>query len=216
MAASNGTLFLDEVAELPLDQQPALLRALQERRIRPVGADREQPVNARVVAATHAQLEDLVVTGTFRADLYARLAVFPVRLPGLAECREDILSIFENAVGDECPPLTQEAAEALLRYDWPYNIRELQHAAANLRLLAPAVEAIDLSLLPSAVQRVMRPPAPTSESALAQVTPTRLAQLLDRHHGNLASAARELGVSRQKLYRLLESAGVKVREDRST
>lgn len=203
-AAHAGTLFLDEVAELPLDQQPALLRALQEGMIRPVGADRELPVDVRVVAATHRPLERLCAEGAFRDDLHARLAGFVVELPGLTRRRADILPLFEAFLGGRVP-LTADAAEALLVHDWPHNVRGLQHAATQVRAFAGAVEVIDVGLLPSNVQRSVRSRCAVDERAVdAEV----LEAGLRRHRGNVTSLARELGHSRQQVYRRLEAFGL--------
>jgi two-component system response regulator PilR (NtrC family) len=105
-------LFLDEIADLPLEQQPALLRAMQEKKIRPVGSDKELAVDARVVAASHKKLSELTTAGNFRADLFGRLSGFIVEIPGLVERREEILSLFTLFVGKDAPPLSIEAAES--------------------------------------------------------------------------------------------------------
>ncbi len=204
VSANGGTLFLDEVAELPPEQQSALLRVLQEGRVRPVGSDSEVTVDARVVA-THQDLEALAETGAFRSDLYARLAGMVVELPGLAERREEVLTLLCHFLGDREVPLTLEAAEALLLYEWPRNVRELQMAARALEVFIDSVDSVDLSLLPPAVQRAA--PGP-EEAADDRPGPEALAELLGRHGGNVAQVARELGQHRQQVYRWLRTYGI--------
>ena len=201
-AAAEGTIFLDEIADLPLDQQPALLRALQDRRIRPVGADREQSVDARVVTATHRDLDEMQVRGLFRDDLYARIASVHVRLPGLTERREELLSLFRDAAGYSMPPLQLEAAEALLLHGWPYNVREVHQAAAAVRLFAGGAESLGPDLLPAAI-RHSRDARLTAPEADTPIDPTHLSRLMKRHAGNVTDVGRALGRSRQQIYRLL-------------
>jgi DNA-binding NtrC family response regulator len=212
-SADGGTLFLDEIADLPLDQQPALLRVLQEQRLRPVGSDRELTVDVRVVAATHRDLEAAQAGGSFRADLYARLAGLVVTLPGLRERRVEVLALLR-----ELAPrlrLSLEAAEALLLYDWPRNVRELRHLAKRLELLA--ADPVELSQLPQPIQS---PPAADAEvdslGATVGRRPERdeLEQLLRDHAGKVAGVARTLGLTRQSVYRLLEEHGLVAAEFR--
>ncbi len=199
VAAEGGTLFLDEVGEMALAQQPALLRALQERRVRPVGADRDRPVDVRIIAATHRSLDD----GVFRADLHARLAGFTIELPGLVDRRDEILPLFRSFLGERAPALSADAAEALLLHDWPHNVRGLQAAASRVKLFSEHVIEIDLSLLPADVQRRVV----TGSSAAESGAPTRerLVELLTEHAGNVAGVARALGQHRQQLYRWLRA-----------
>lgn len=204
LAAHGGTLFLDEIAELPLDQQPALLRVLQEGRVRPVGSDRERPVDVRIVAATHRHLGDLIEAGSFRRDLYHRLAGFEVPVQGLAQRREDILSLFHRFCG---LPLDHHAAGSLLRHDWPGNVRELEAVAQQVRLLA-GEGPVERSHLPPAVREGPAPSPEPDEPNLGNEgeVPSRedLADLLRRHDGNVASVGRELGRHRQQVYRWLK------------
>ena len=210
--AHCGTLFLDEVAELPPAQQAALLRAVQDKRIRPVGADRDHAVDVRIVAATHQDLEALQQDGRFREDLLGRLAGVTLELPSLALRRVEVLPLFGHFIGAEAPPLTLEAAEALLLYDWPRNVRELMQAAKALKLFAADVDCLDLPLLPTAVQRRARraPSARDGEAPNAR----QLVDLLRAHRGNVAAVARALGLHRQQLYRQLERHGLEAGEFR--
>ncbi len=198
-AAHGGTLFLDEIGELPLEQQPTLLRALQEGHIRPVGADRDRAVDVRIVTATHRDLEAWQAEGRFREDLYARLAGLTIDLPGLALRREEILPLLREFLPG-APPLTVEAAWALVQFDWPHNIRELRFAAERIALFAAHVSEITPALLPTAIQRR----APT-EAVEGGGMPDRatLAALLAQHGGNVAGVARALDQHRQQVYRWL-------------
>jgi len=152
-AANGGTLFLDEIGDLPLAAQAKLLRVLEERAICPVGADHELPVDIRIVAATHRDLEDMVERGQFRADLYFRISVLPLALPALRERGDDVLVLAEavlaRAAGRSTPPTLDETARAaLLAYHWPGNVRELYHVLERALLLAgtPHLSAADLRL----------------------------------------------------------------------
>ena len=156
-AASGGTLFLDEVADLPLAMQVKLLRAIQERRVRKVGATAEDPVDVRIICATHQTLSGLVEAGKFRQDLYYRLAVIELRMPPLRECRDDIpllarsiLGGFASAGGTGPVTLSEEALSALKRYDFPGNARELENILERAVALAASsdIRVDDLQLAP--------------------------------------------------------------------
>jgi DNA-binding NtrC family response regulator len=201
LSASHGTIFLDEIAELPLEQQPALLRVLQEGRVRPLGSDREVVVDVRVVAASHQRLAELEARGSFRSDLHARLAGFAVDLPGLSARREEILGLFAAFLGPNAPPLLSDAAEAILLYEWPHNVRELKHTAERLKLLSKNHDAIDLGLLPSAIRRHAIELVNPDDEAPSKA---QLESLLRDHQGNVAQVARALGCHRQQVYRWLQ------------
>lgn len=156
-ASGGGTLFLDEVGDMPLAAQAKLLRVLQEQTIMPVGGDHEIAVDTRVVAATHRDLEQMVQAGSFRADLFFRLCVVPVRLPALRERGDDVLLLArhfasELAVryGRPARPFDEDAERALLGHPWPGNVRELAHRIERAILLGRGVElgAADLQLIP--------------------------------------------------------------------
>jgi len=141
-SAAGGTMFLDEIGELPANVQVKLLRALQEREIRRVGDTRPRAIDVRVVAATSRMLEDMVEDGEFRRDLYYRLAVMPLRIPPLRERREDIsmlaehfLSIVNRKLGTSVEGLDAEASRILLAYDWPGNVRELENTIEHAAVL---------------------------------------------------------------------------------
>jgi two-component system response regulator GlrR len=220
-AAQGGTLLLDEVGELPIELQPLLLRALQERAIRPVGADMEMPIDVRVIAATNVQLEQAVNEGKFRADLYARLAQFPIAIPPLRERREQILDlarVFAHNAGHELV-LAPDAAEALLLWNWPFNVRELENLMRRWGMLARPGSALGLDFLhgvnpamTSTLQdRASTPPAATSSSGM-QRNPlsdrSQLESLLLTCDGNVSEVARRLNTTRAQVYRWLERFGL--------
>ena len=154
--ADGGTIFLDEVGELPPETQVKLLRVLQEREFEPVGSSRTQPVNVRVIAATNRNLEQVVASGRFRSDLFFRLNVFPLRVPPLRERREDIrllvtffLAQFSGKLGKRVASVTDETMEHLTAYGWPGNIRELQNVVERAVILSPgSVLEIDPIMFP--------------------------------------------------------------------
>ncbi len=153
MSAHEGTIFLDEIGDLPLSAQAKLLRVLEERVVSPVGADTDLPVDVRIIAATHRNLEKMVEEGTFRADLYFRLAVVPVELPALRERPEDIIRIAELCVaraseklGRNVAGLDTAARQTLLAYHWPGNVRELAHMIERAVLLTRGTTIVDADL----------------------------------------------------------------------
>ncbi|GHC09258.1 sigma-54-dependent transcriptional regulator [Thermomonas carbonis] len=175
-AAEGGTLFLDEVAELPLPMQVKLLRAIQEKSVRPVGANGEVPVDVRILSATHKNLAALVEDGRFRHDLYYRINVIELRVPPLRDRREDvaqltdaILARLANAQHRAKPVLHADALEALARYNFPGNVRELENILERAFALADddGIRAADLRL------PEMRPSAP-AQAAAAAMDPSRI------------------------------------------
>jgi sigma-54 dependent transcriptional regulator, flagellar regulatory protein len=143
MTAHEGTIFLDEIGDLPLSAQAKLLRVLEERVVSPVGSDTDIPVDVRIVAATHRNLEEMVAQGKFRADLYFRLAVVPIHLPALRERPEDIVRIAEvclarsrEKLGRNVEGFDASARAALTAFHWPGNVRELAHMIERSVLLA--------------------------------------------------------------------------------
>jgi transcriptional regulator with PAS, ATPase and Fis domain len=147
--ARGGTLFLDEVGELPLDVQPKLLRFLENGEIFPLGERRAVQVDVRVIAATHRDLEALVRQGLFREDLFYRLQVVPVRIPSLAERREDVVALARHFLRVFTPPdheppvLSPDAVSTLLSHNWPGNVRELRNVIERSLAFAPVPSVLD-------------------------------------------------------------------------
>ncbi len=211
-AADHGTLFLDEVAELPLAMQVKLLRAIQEKRVRQVGATAEEAVDVRLICATHQDLKLLVDQGRFRQDLFYRLNVIELRMPALRECREDIpamarhiLNRLARAAGIPPPPLTAVALDALQDYPFPGNVRELENILERaLALIAgDRIDAEDLNLAPAPLAGITAPTAGSLQDQLDQVERQSILDALRQSNGNRTAAARLLGVTFRSLrYRM--------------
>jgi DNA-binding NtrC family response regulator len=208
-AADGGTLLLDEVAELPAAAQVALLRALQEREVVPVGATTPVAVDLRVVTATHRDLAAHVDAGEFRDDLYARLGGHAITLPALAERREDLGLLIADALADIGPrTFTRGAARSLFAYDWPRNVRELHHVLETAAATT-AGQAIELAALPPGIRETRDALATTDRrDARAAAQRAEIIDLLRAHEGNVTAAARALGKSRGHLHRLLAKLGI--------
>lgn len=222
--ADKGTLFIDELAELPVESQAKLLRALETRRIRPVGEAREVPVDVRIVAATNRNLWDEVGAGRFREDLYFRLQVFPVVLPPLRERPEDIVPLAEHLL-TRLPSvprhLDADARSALTSYEWPGNVRELLNVLRRASLFADGdtldgplmrrmLAASVFAQLPKSDSMVSPAPAPPPEPfsgviPLAEVERRHIQQTLEHLGGNITRAATSLGIDRRTLQRKLRS-----------
>ena len=222
LEASGGTLFLDEIGDMPMAVQPKLLRALQERTIRPVGGDREVPIDVRVVAATNINLETAVAERKFREDLYYRINVIHIDLPPLRERSSDILLIAQHfiehfALQADRPVIgvSAEAAEKLLAYNWPGNIRELQNCVERAVSLTQHTE-LQVEDLPAKVAN-HRPSHvlvvannPSELLPMAQVERRYIHRVMQAVRGNKREAARVLGFDRKTLYRKLERYNIEV------
>jgi two-component system response regulator HydG len=222
-AADGGTLFLDEIAEMRLSLQAKLTRSLEERAIRRLGDFSERPVDARIVAATHRDIEGMVADGSFREDLWYRLNVAVVRVPPLRERREDIEFLASHFLRESTPTrgrkivgFTGAAISAMEAYDWPGNIRQLR-AAVEGACVVSTHERIDLGDLPPEVLGARRQ-GRTDLAALSwseavergRIATARsyLEEVLKRHGGRVADAAAHAGVERESFYRLLRRYGV--------
>jgi len=199
MHAEGGTVFLDEVGELPPLLQTRLLRVLEDRRVRPVGSEREVPFDARFVFATNADLARRVEAGTFRADLYFRINVMQIRLPPLRERGEDVLELarlFMEEISRQLgmPPVAidPKVEALLLRYDWPGNIRELRNLIERTVILGAFPERMEGT--------APEEEAPRSES-LAEVERRHILAVLRETRGDREEAARRLGISRKTIDR---------------
>jgi len=222
-SAAGGTLFLDEIADLPLAMQVKLLRAIQEKAVRPVGASREVPVDVRILSATHRDLSTLVQSGAFRQDLYYRVNVIEVRVPPLRERREDIPMLVEHFLGRSAqtsglamPNLSTEAMDALMHYSFPGNVRELENILERAVTLCDGytVEKCDIlsgEATPtkhSATENTDNPALNTTTEAaldpfLDSIEKETILKALEQTRWNRTAAAKILGISfRAMRYRL--------------
>ena len=207
-AAAGGTLFLDEVGDIPLGLQVKLLRLLETDTFRRVGGVEPQRASFRLIAATHRDLGARVADDRFRADLYYRLAAFPIRLPPLRERRDDI-PILAATLLARFPRerrLSAEARECLLRYDYPGNVRELRNVLERASLLADT-GTIELRHLPSELCAAARP-ATRADAGLIHAERNALAGALVTHGGTRRELAKKLGISERTLYRKLHRHGL--------
>ena len=220
--ADGGTVFLDEVGDMPASMQVKLLRALQEGEILPVGETTPRSVDVRVLSATNRDLAAAVRDGGFRADLFYRLSTFPIAVPALRERREDIpflaARLLERTARRFERPVAQFTAAALARlgaYEWPGNVRELQNEIERAVALVAPGTAIDAGDLSEHVRGNGAPPPPI---ATAGITLRRardlferefIAQVLSQHGGNASRAARALGISRVMLHKKLRAYGMR-------
>jgi len=210
-AAQGGTLFLDEIGDMPVDLQAKLLRALQEREVKPVGSTERRPINVRVIAATNRDLDAAIRAGTFRQDLYFRLNVVQIKLAPLRDRKSDIpllvtafLEKFSNPQGP-ARTISEEAMRRLIAYDWPGNVRELENAIERAVALGsgPIVHMADL---PSNLQYPSSERVPEKDEILPLEELERRAILrtLRETGGDKLSAARILGIGKTTLYRKLK------------
>jgi DNA-binding NtrC family response regulator len=223
--ADGGTIFLDEIGDMPLNMQAKLLRVLEEGEVERIGGDKAVPVNVRVLVATHRDLEARAREQKFRQDLFHRIYVFPLALPPLRERREDIPALIEHFAEQVCTqngwkpiPFTAEAMEALQSYAWPGNVRELRNMVERLMLLATAgqvdVATVEIALPKSSSTGVAPASVPTSGPLADRVQSFEreviLAELKRSHH-NMSLAAKSLGLERSHLYKKAEQLGIDLR-----
>jgi DNA-binding NtrC family response regulator len=211
-AARGGTIFLDEIGELPLHCQAKLLRALQEREIRPVGGNESFHIDARFIAATNRNLEAEVKAGRFRQDIYFRLNVLQIRLPALRERKSDIpllVNSFLAKFGDLQPSIrsvSEEAMRCLMSYNWPGNVRELENAIEHALALGagPAIETGDL---PSLLRFVFSTASVSEDHevlSLRELERRAIFRALSETDGDRIAAARLLSIGKTTLYRKLK------------
>jgi two-component system, NtrC family, response regulator AtoC len=218
--ASGGTLFLDEIGEAPPGLQAKLLRALEDRRVRPVGGDEERPFDVRLVCATNRDLESEIETGRFRADLYYRINVIRIDLPPLRARGDDILLIAQRLVrqfaataAKNVTGIADPAAEKLLAYAWPGNVRELRNCIERAVALT-RFEEITVADLPEPVRDYRRSRLvldlddPGTLPRLDEVERRYILRVLESVNGHRARAAEVLGLDRKTLYRKLARYGV--------
>ena len=215
-SANGGTIFLDEIADLPKDLQVNLLRFLQEKTIYRVGGTRSIPVDARVIAASHVDLQEAVACGEFREDLYYRLSVIPVVVPPLRERTEDLVqlaehffTLYSNEKSPQLKGFSNRALQAIRRHAWPGNVRELINRVRRAMVLAEGelITSDDLGL----GQAGGASDSIKLDNSRASTERSVICACLDRTGRNVSKTARELGVSRATLYRLLNKYSIGVR-----
>jgi len=219
-AANGGTIFLDEIGELPLELQAKLLRVLQEKEIRPVGSNEKIAVDVRVIAATNRDLEAAYRTGLFRKDLYFRLNVVTVHLPSLRERRSDIPQLvhcfLDRYAAGENIQVSSGVMKAFLQYDWPGNVRELENCIARAIALGDH-RMIDMDDLPPAIRgsEEARPSredsSDLSTTALADLERMTILRVFEQAGGDKVLAGKMLGISRATLYRKLKRYNIPLR-----
>jgi DNA-binding NtrC family response regulator len=223
--ADQGTIFLDEIGDMPLNMQAKLLRVLEEGEVERIGGDKPIAVNVRVVVATHRDLESRVREEKFRQDLFHRIYVFPLVLPPLRERGEDIPALVQHFAEQVCAqnswkavPFTDEAMEALQAYSWPGNVRELRNMVERLMLLATEGQ-VDLVTVQMALPKVSGGAASATAATGAGPLADRVQSFerevilaeLKRSHHNMSMAAKSLGLERSHLYKKAEQLGIDLR-----
>jgi two-component system response regulator AtoC len=226
--ANRGTIFLDEIGDMPLGLQPKLLRVLQERSVRPVGGREELPIDVRVVAATNRDLESAVEEGRFREDLFYRINVVHIVLPPLRARVGDILSLAQHFLGHftarggkSVTGIAPAAAEKLVGYAWPGNVRELQNCMERAVALT-RFDQIGVEDLPEKVRMYRRSHVivasddPSELVPLEEVERRYIARVMEAVSGNKTAASRILGIDRKRLYRMIDRLDVTFPKDPSS
>lgn len=212
-AADGGTLFLDEVADLPLPMQVKLLRAIQERRIRKVGSASEEPVDVRIISATHRDLRAEMAAGRFRQDLFYRINVIELRMPALRERSDDIPLLVKDIIARESNgiAITAEANRALIAYDFPGNVRELINILERAMALCGdrTIRVDDLQITPRE-QGLPEDAVGGLQSMLDRIERQTIVDALNQAHGNRTAAARLLGVTFRSLRYRIDRLGIEV------
>src|SRR5487761_252882 len=219
-AANGGTIFLDEIGELPLEMQAKLLRVLQEKEVRPVGSNGNVPVEVRVIAASNRDLEAAYRAGAFRKDLFFRLNVITVHMPALRERRSDIPALVHCFLDRHAPgenvQVSAEVMKAFLQYDWPGNVRELENSVARALALGDR-HTIGVKDLPPAILSGQETAGHAEDSstlasnALADMERLTILRVFEQAGGDKALAGKMLGISRATLYRKLKQYQIPLR-----
>jgi two-component system response regulator HydG len=210
-AAQGGTLFLDEIGDMPVDLQAKLLRALQEREVKPVGSTERRRINVRIIAATNRDLDSAIRAGTFRQDLYFRLNVVQIKLPPLRDRKSDIpilVTAFLEKFSDPQGPvrtISEDAMRRLIAYDWPGNVRELENAIERAAALGSG-PILHVGDLPSNLQYPTSERVPERDEILPieELERRAILRTLRETAGDKLSAARMLGIGKTTLYRKLK------------
>ncbi|MZH46992.1 MAG: sigma-54-dependent Fis family transcriptional regulator, partial [Nitrospinae bacterium] len=215
--ADGGTLFLDEIAEMSLATQAKLLRFLQEKTFERVGDSQKIQVDTRVICATNKDLNSMIEKGSFREDLYYRIAVFPIEVPALRERVEDLpllcthfLKKYKEDIGKEVISVSDEALQILQNYSWPGNIRQLENTVYQ-SMIVTSYDTIDVDCLPEEIfnsppdnETINENDPSTSLTSFHDVVKQTLKQSLEHTDGNIPGAAKALGISRSTFYRMLK------------
>jgi transcriptional regulator with PAS, ATPase and Fis domain len=212
--AQNGTIFLDEIGDISPAMQIRLLRVLEEKVYEPLGSTKSVATNARVIAATHRNLGELVEQGIFREDLYYRINVIKLTLPGLGERKEDIpllvdhfIERFNRLTGKQVVGLSQEAITALMLHDWPGNVRELENAIEHAFVLCQG-EIVHLSDLPRHFVPTDQAPSMPTGLNLKEVEKRAIHEALVKNNWKKMATARELGIDKNTLRRKIKRHGI--------
>lgn len=222
--AEHGTIFLDEIGDMPLAMQAKLLRVLEEGEVERIGGEKPIPVDVRVIVATHRNLEALVRESKFRQDLFHRVYVFPVVLPPLRERREDIPALVEHFDRQVCAqnnwkpiPFAPDAIEELQAHRWPGNVRELRNVVERLMLLATegevSLDTVRLALPQAVATPVSLGSGPLADRVQSFEREAILAEL-KRHNYHITNAAKALGLERSHLYKKAEQLGIDIQKQR--
>ena len=205
--ADGGTIFIDEIGEMPLGLQPKLLRVLEDGSLRRVGSHKERRVDVRLIAATNRNLGEMAAEGNFREDLYYRINVLTIELPPLRERKGDVDQLITHFLGAEWD-ISPEARDVLCAYHWPGNVRQLINVIERATILAEdgcvQLEDLPREVTGSGSEPVTVAAVARSSEKLEDLERAHVLQVLHTHNGNKAQAARALGIHRRKLYRLLE------------
>lgn len=231
--ADKGTIFLDEIGNLPLETQSQLLRVLQEKEIMPVGSTTIRKVDVRLILATNQNLKQLASIGKFREDLFYRLNVFPLKLPSLRERPEDIpelaihfLKKYCSQIGRDTPRISSEAIEALVNYHWPGNVRELEHAMERLTILVEGneIEPVHISavlfrtdsniktVIPKDAAELKTFKKQIREASIQEIEKQFVLESLIRNDWNVTRAARDANMQRPNFQSLMRKYGIRKRE----
>ena len=219
-AAHGGSIFLDEIGDIPLATQVKLLRVLEEKEIERVGEQTPIKVDVRIVSASNRNLEQLISQGAFREDLYFRINVFPLTCPALRDRSEDIPTIVQQFIknnaaksGKKILGLTPEAMESLSRYHWPGNVRELRNAIEYAFVLCSSGGIGKQHLPPKVIGRSLDCPPPLKDGQAAEAEKDALIRVLRQTGGNQSEAGRILGVSRVTIWKRIKKFGIDVKRE---
>lgn len=209
--AEGGTIFLDEIGNLPISLQTKLLSVIQNRTINRLGESKERKINVRLITATNMPLSDMVAQGTFRQDLFFRINTVELTLPRLSQRGEDILLLanhflktFSNKYHKSIVGLNHKASNMLLHHSWPGNIRELQHVIERAVIMSDSLEITDTDLQLSPQKFSANSVALQGNLDLEEMEKNLVQQAMDKHKGNISRAAADLGLTRAALYRRIE------------